>query len=426
MTHATPLYAGLDIGTSGARAIAIDAQGNLQGSARSSMAEHDDDRRDPATWWAAAQSALTQLGNAIDVRTIQALAIDATSGTVLAVNSTGSPVAAALMYNDAVDDESILNAIAAVAPQQSAVHGASSGLARAISLQSSPGCEQLLHQADWIAGKLTGNFSVSDESNALKTGYDPIERCWPQWLAKTGIALSKLPQVVAAGTPTATVDPVVAKKLNFSADLQIVAGVTDGCASFLATGACETGDCVTALGSTITMKMLCDQPIFSPRFGIYSHRIGNQWLAGGASNSGGGVLEHFFSAQQIVQLSTELQTETDSGLNYYPLLKPGERFPHNDSNWQPKLTPRPPEDAQFLQGLLEGMAEIERLGYQRLHELGAPKPTTVRSVGGGASNLQWQRIRQRFNPVPFETSTSTEAAAGVARLARQAMMQSGP
>lgn len=423
MNTNTPFYAGLDIGTSGARAVAIDCNGSILGSGRSGMADHGDDRRDPAVWWAAAQSAISQLCDSVDAGNIKALAVDATSGTLLAVRKNGTPVTAALMYNDPVDDPVILDAIAAIAPQQSAVHGANSGLARAISLQYVQGCRGLLHQADWIVGQLTGNYNVSDESNALKTGYDPIIREWPDWLAQTGLHVNKLPKVFAAGTPTGPIRAEVARQFGLPNDLNIVAGVTDGCASFLATGASNTGDCVTALGSTMTMKMLCDKPLFSPQYGIYSHRIGDQWLAGGASNSGGAVLEHFFSQEQIHQLSELIDTDVDSGLNYYPLLKPGERFPHNDARWQPVVEPRPTDDSRFLQGLLEGMAGIEQLGYQRLHELGAPKPASVRSVGGGAANRRWLHIRQRLTTAPFLESDSTEAAAGSARLAMQAQVQ---
>lgn len=417
------LYVGLDIGTSGARAVALDSSGQSVAVGYSQLADHGSDRTNPASWWAAASVALETLCSQLDATAVKALAVGATSGTVLAVNPEGRPVSSALMYNDTIEDSAILDAIAALAPPQSAVHGASSALARAISLQQTPDCSLVLHQADWIAGCISGNFTTSDESNSLKTGYDPISRQWPDWLAGTGMQLNKLPTVVAAGTRTGTIKSALAAKLGLSPRLAVIAGVTDGCASFLATGAANTGDCVTALGSTLTMKMLCDAPIFNPDYGIYSHRIGDQWLAGGASNSGGAVLEHFFSIEQIRRLSAELPTEKDSGLNYYPLIKRGERFPHNDANWPAVLEPRPQHDLQFLHGLLEGMARIEQLGYQRLHELGAPRPTSVRSVGGGAQNPAWQAIRQRINPVPFAASLSIEAAAGSARLALQAMQR---
>ena len=89
-------------------------------------------------------------------------------------------------------------------------------------------------------------------------------------------------------------------------ELAIVhAGTTDGCASFLATGASETA----SLGSTLVVKLLCDHPIFAPEFRIYSHRIGSNWLAGGASNTGGKVIEQFFTRNCLAELSAGLNPE---------------------------------------------------------------------------------------------------------------------
>ena len=86
--------------------------------------------------------------------------------------------------------------------------------------------------------------------------------------------------------------------------------------------------------------------------------------AGGASLSGGAVLLKFFSAQQLLELSPRLQPQAPTGLQYYPLLRPGERFPGFDGGKQPVLEPRPADDAVFLQAMLEGMASIEAEGYR--------------------------------------------------------------
>lgn len=86
--------------------------------------------------------------------------------------------------------------------------------------------------------------------------------------------------------------------------------------------------------------------------------------AGGASLSGGAVLLKYFTAQQLRELSPRLQPQTPTGLQYYPLLRPGERFPGFDGSKQPVLEPRPADDAVFLQAMLEGMASIEAEGYR--------------------------------------------------------------
>ncbi|MDH5423124.1 MAG: FGGY-family carbohydrate kinase, partial [Acidimicrobiia bacterium] len=192
-----------------------------------------------------------------------------------------------------------------------------------------------------------------------------------------------------------------------------------GCASFVATGADEPGEGVTALGTTMTIKLLSDRPISAPEYGIYSHRILGQWLAGGASNTGGRVLLKFFDAEAISRLSTQLDPEADSPFDYYPLAEPGERFPIADPALAPRLEPRPEGDADFLHGLFDGIARIEALAYARLRELGAPKLASVRTVGGGAQNATWTRLRERRLGVPMIAPASAEAAYGSALLARR-------
>ena len=413
MTDCT--FIGIDVGTSGVRAVLIDENGKLLGTASASMDSYGDNRRDPWVWWAATHVVLKKLD--IDIP-VTAVCVDATSGTVLPIDGVGNPLADALMYNDQITDSAILKKIANCAPPDSAVHGASSALGRAITLQATPGVVNVVHQADWIAGKISGTFTRTDESNALKTGYDPVQRCWPDWLADSGISISKLPEVVPAGAVTGQVTPTAAIEYGLNEATSVIAGVTDGCASFLATGASKVGDCVTALGTTITMKMLCDKPLFNPQYGVYSHRIGDRWLAGGASNSGGNVLAQYLSNEEIADLSAQIHPEIEAPFQYYPLTCPGERFPHNDANWPPVVSPRPKKQSEFLHCLLEGMAMIESLGYKRLSEIGAPEMRSMRTVGGGAINEAWTAIRKRCLKVDFQQSLSTEAAMGVALLAR--------
>ncbi|MDA8389653.1 MAG: FGGY-family carbohydrate kinase [Gammaproteobacteria bacterium] len=144
---------------------------------------------------------------------------------------------------------------------------------------------------------------------------------------------------------------------------------------------------------------------------------------GGASNSGGRVLRHFFPVEAIERLSAHLPLPQPTGLDYYPLLKAGERFPVHDPHWPPRLTPRPADDAIFLQGLMEGLATIERLGYEALAAQGAPYPTRVITLGGGGRNRAWQVIRAGILGVSV-TTARVSAAAGVARLAQTALRSS--
>lgn len=412
-----PLFIGLDLGTSGARAVIIDARHSIRATGKSAMSEHGPNFRDPAIWWRAAQTALHAALAQIDPSQVAALAVDGTSGTMLPVDANATPLAMGAMYNDPCTDESILAAIAQTAPATSAAHGPTSGLAKALVFQRlNPA--MVLHQADWIAAQFSGRLT-SDENNALKTGYDPVLGAWPDYIATLGLEPALLPAVLPPGTVIGPITTAAAAQFGLPATTRIVAGTTDGCASFLATGASSAGQGVSALGTTLTLKILSDHPIFAPEYGIYSHRILGKWLAGGASNTGGTVLLAHFTADEIAALTPQIDPETDTGLNYYPLPKPGERFPIADPTLAPRLIPRPDNPSTFLHGIFEGIAEIEALGYARLAQLGAPPLQSVRSVGGGARNTKWSRIRARKLGVPLLEPQSDEAAFGTALLAQR-------
>jgi D-ribulokinase len=413
------LVLGIDVGTSGVRIAAIDHAANVVALATAAMpAAHRSGHRitqDAAVWARGLDEAMARLASMIELSRVSALAVDGTSGTLVAIDR-GVSVAPGSLYNDRADDADI-SAVERVAPAQAAVHGATSPLARAMRLLRTPGVTRVLHQADWIAAQFTGRFNVSDESNALKTGYDPVGRRWPNWIAATGVMSSQLPAVVAAGSIIGEVSAEASRRFGLSTQTVVVAGMTDGCAAFMATGAARSGDAVTSLGSTLVLKLASEVPLFAPEYGIYSHRIGDLWLAGGASNVGGAALAQFFSVERLRELSSRISPGLRTGLDYYPLPAPGERFPINDPALAPRLTPRPDDDAVFLQGLFEGIARVEALGYRRLSELGGSGLTKVTTVGGGAANETWRRIRAATLGVPVVASENDEAAVGVARLA---------
>lgn len=407
---------GIDIGTSGVRIAARGRDGALLAlsSAAIQAPLSDGGRRlqDPQLWWQALQQAFASL----DLSGLQvlALAVDGTSGSILAVDTSGTPLGLASMYDD-VAEAGMLKHVSAVASPETAALGSTSPLARALGLDDK--ASRILHQADWVAGRLCGRFDVTDENNALKSGYDPVARDWPAWIAKTGFDSGRFPGVVPVGTMIGKILPDMARDFRLPPDTAIVSGTTDGCAAFLASGASEAGDGVTSLGTTLTLKLLSATPVFAPQFGIYSHRIGEQWLAGGASNSGGGVLASLFSREEIVKLSALIDPAVPTGFDYYPLARPGERFPINDPDFAPRLSPRPADDKLFLQGVLEGMAMIEAQGYAKLAELGASALRSIRSVGGGAANAVWTAIRLNALKVPGREAASEHAAMGTARLA---------
>jgi len=408
-----PYFLGLDFGTSGARACVIDANKSVVWQQR--FAYLTPATQTPEDWRTALHTLLNALPQPLSSQ-LQGIAIDGTSGTVLLCDAQAAPVSPALLYNDARAQEEALH-LRAIAPADSTVATATSGLAKFLWLtEHYPGAHYFLHQADWLTAQLSGIIDVSDYHNALKSGYDVENLCWPDWLQALPHA-ALLPHVVAPGEIIGTIQAQVAARFGIARDCAIHAGTTDSIAAFMASGVHESGIGVTSLGTTLVLKQLSKQRIEAPEYGIYSHRYGELWLVGGASNAGAGVLRAYFDDAQLAALSARIDPLRDSPLDYYPLPKTGERFPVNDANLAPRLSPRPADDGEFLHGLLQGLARIEAAGYAKLAALGAAPITRVVSNGGGAKNRVWQQMRARILGVPVTISNHAQAACGAALLA---------
>ena len=416
-----PTWLGIDLGTSGVRACLIDRDGEVLAESRtvlppSATPTPGAAEQRPEHWWQAVLDTVDGLPPALRAE-LDAIAVDGTSGTLLLCDRDGEPTSPALMYNDRRATAEA-ERLAAIAPPQAVVQTPTSTLAHLLWLldQGHRGAHAL-HQADWIAFRLGAPLGTSDEHNALKLGYDPQARRWPDWLGDTGVPTRLLPRVMPVGAPIGRLTPALRDRWGCRRAVTLVAGTTDSNAATLASGIRGIGEASTALGSTLVLKILSPRPVFAPEYGVYSHRLGDRWLAGGASNSGGAVLRRFFDDARLAELSARINPGRDSGLDYYPLPAPGERFPRNDPRLEPRLSPRPDDEVAFLHGLLEGIARIEREGYRRLHELGAPWPSRVVSTGGGARNPTWTAIRQRLLEVPVTAAEHAEAACGSARIA---------
>ena len=407
-----PLALGVDLGTSGLRLALLDGAGQRVAERQAAYPG----AFEAATSW---RDGLVTLVASLEPplrRRIGAIALDGTSGTLLRCDRHGRPLGNALPYHQACPEQ-LATCAALVAPGSPAA-SASGSLARALRLRQQGGGPGLLrHQADWLMGWLLGDWRWGEEGNNLKLGWDLLEGRWSGTLASQDWA-PELPAIVASGTRLGALGAGARADLGLEPGCLVVAGTTDANAAVLAANP-QPGDGITVLGTTLVLKQFSPVPISGP--GLSCHRLGGRWLVGGASNAGGGVLRQFFSDRDLEQLSRQINPDQPSGLQLRPLPRPGERFPIDDPQLEPVLAPRPVSDALFLQGLLEGLAVIERDGWQRLQQLGAPPISRVISLGGGARNPQWRQLRQGCLGLPVLNRPNLSAAAGVARLALAAL-----
>lgn len=423
-----PLYLGIDLGTSGCRIIAIDHNDQIVAESESpippSVIQEKGVSQSPGDWWRAVNSAFAGLSHQLQrlnrsTKSISTIAIDSTSGSLLLSDTEGTPITPALMYNDQRPME-IVNQISAVNPNPGTIDNPNSALAKLLWWHhqgATSAARHALHPADWLSGKFTSRFGISDHNNALKLGYDVINKKWPEWIGDLSLKLELLPEIVEPGQSLGRISRSVSKLFDLSDKVEIIAGTTDSIATFLASGADQIGDGVTTLGTTLAVKLISQVAITNPAYGVYSHRLGSHWLVGGASNSGGGAIARYISLGDIKKLSGMIDPTQACNLNYYPLAAIGERFPIADPEMKSRIQTIPDQPATFLQGLFEGVAAVETMAYQRLEQLGGPRLQRLFSSGSGNLNSTWNTIRERMIGLTIQPNIHNQSAYGVARLA---------
>lgn len=430
-----PGWCGIDVGTSGVRSVVLDDHGTVlgHGSRRlpSSRREGDRHEQDPQAWWTAlcgaVRDAVDEAGPEVVVR---AVALDATSGTVLVESSDGSSVGPALMYDDARGA-----ALADEAQTAGEALWTSLGyriqptwaLPRALWLQRSGDLapsDRIVHQADHLVGRLLGRPAATDTSHALKTGADPVAVRWPaDVLDELGLPVSRLPELVLPGSELGLVGDDAARATGLPAGAVLRAGMTDGCASQIASGAMAAGSWTSTLGTTLVVKGSVVDLVRDPTGAVYCHRHPDGgWLPGGASSSGAGAFRRWLPEADLDALTSRLAAGPLPTAAAYPLVGGGERFPFVAPGAEPFLPAGldPDDETAVFGALCLGVAFVERLAYAVLGTLGADVSGPVALTGGGARNGWLNQLRTDVLGRPTTVPRASGAAAGMAVLAAAA------
>ncbi|MEN6603765.1 MAG: FGGY-family carbohydrate kinase [Bryobacteraceae bacterium] len=369
---------GIDVGTSGARAVAVSVDGKVVACAvRSLNAAHPlpdgTHEQDPADWW---QTVCTVVREVVaEGGEVAGVAVTSTSGSLVVADEEGRPLRAAMLYDDRRGEPGATGL------------SASYSLAKALWVAQHEGevwdkVRHILHPADWLASKLTGEFGVSDFSNCLKLGYDPAAMDWGPVVAMSGVPRELLPRVLRPGERAGVVKP---GDSALPAGVPVFAGATDGIACLIASGANSRGALNTTLGTTLVWKALsATRP--EERNGIYSHlHPSGLWAPGAASNSGPGSIKNEdppLTPEQVEQLA---QPYFPATVVCYPLAGRGERFPFQNRDALSFFEGRPSCRGEWCAAQLQSIGFVERWGYEALAEAGVALGDTIYTSGGGAA-----------------------------------------
>jgi sugar (pentulose or hexulose) kinase len=274
-----------------------------------------------------------------------------------------------------------------------------------------------VHAADFITGMLSGCWGITDVTNVLKSGYDLNEKTWPPFLYEE-LPLKKewLPTVVASGTPIGQLLPALAAELGLSSAVKVVAGMTDGCASQIASGAVNLGEWNTTIGTTLVVKGVTRQQLIDPEDRLYSHlHPEGYWMPGGASNTGADWITKEFK-DDLARLNEAAKALIPTNFMAYPLRQEGERFPFVSPQAR-GFEPEGLSTEERFAANMEGVAYIERYAYEMIEELSGEKVKAVYTAGGGSNSDVWLQIRSNVLNLPIVKMKHVTGAVGAAILA---------
>ncbi len=388
-------FGGLDFGSSGARISIIDKSKEI---IFEDSCIYNYEFKNPEGWINSCIQLFEGIPTQIKIH-LSRLSISGTSGTLVPCGLNGNILGNSIPYNEACTTNS--KKLKLIAREDKFLNNPYSSLAKAIKLIDTFGDDIILrHQADWISGWFLNDWTFGEEGNNVKLGWDIVNNSWPESFKSFSLTKS-LPVIKKSGTILGKINQSIANLLGTSESLLLISGTTDSNAAFLAAQVKEN-EGLTVLGTTIVLKKIIKKTFNYP--GITMHRVNGNWICGGSSNAGCGVLSRFFSDLEITELSQQINPRKKTTLNYLPLNSIGERFPTHDPYLKPIIKPRPVSDALFLHGLLEGLAKIELNGWCKLKNLSGNFPKKIITVGGGSKNPQWKSIREKTLKIPIINS----------------------
>lgn len=403
------LAVGIDLATAGARAVAVDEDGTVLASASTSLPVPEGTggtRLQQPAYARVARLLLEQVRGDVGGARISALSVTGTSGTVVPVDGHGSASGPAVLYDDATDAGLAARLSAGTDRPVGMLPRIARLLADASGVTSSAGA---------VANDLLGLAAPMDSSHALKAGIDAGLLAWDAGLAEAaGIDVERLPPLVAPGSVLGMTDDGIA----------VIAGMTDGCTSQIATGAIRSGNTVGVLGTTLVLKGVAPAEVLDPVAGVYSHRSPDgTWWPGAASNVGAGSIAALVPEAAGHEAGWDAAVAGRTGsLIVYPLPRAGERFP-----WRaPDATFRAVRgdwgaasaEERYL-AVLQGVALVERWGLDALGSAGSSGDLHTVS-GGGSRSAVWNQVRATVLGRPVAVVRQRDSAYGAALLALSA------
>ena len=433
------VFLGLDLGTSGLRALLVDENGATVGAAEAAYdVQHPHpgwSEQDPAKWCAAVAATLAELRqtHTAQMDALRGIGISGHMHGATLLDAQGAVLRPCILWNDTRSHAEAAALDAAPKVRELSGNIVFPGFTAPKLMwvaQHEPDVfarvDKVLLPKDYLGYWLTGQ-AVSEMSDAAGTSWlDVGARDWSDVLLEaSGMRRDQMPRLIEGSAIAGPVSAARAAALGLPEGVQVVGGGGDNAAAACGVGALNEGDGFVSLGTSGVLLAARDSFVPMPESAVHTfcHAIPGTWYQMGVILAATDSLNWLSSVLEAkaADLSTALgATITAPGsVRFLPYLS-GERTPHNDSAVRGAFlgldigTGR--ED--LVRAVMEGVSFALRDNLEALRSTGA-RLDRVLAIGGGARSAYWVELLATVLNLPVALPDKGEfgAALGAARLA---------
>ena len=436
------MFIGIDLGTSGVKAILLDQSGLILGTKTVSLSVSRPaplwSEQDPEEWWNATDQAVKELAQDIDLSHVTAIGLAGQMHGATLLNNNGEVLRPAILWNDGRCAKECLELEELVPNSRDITGNIMMPGFTAPKLKwvqkNEPECfakiAKVLLPKDYLRYRMTGDFA-SDMSDAAGTMWlDVGKRDWnEQLLAATGLTRDQMPILYEGCQITGTLSEKVASEWGMPC-VPVVAGAGDNAAGAIGVGITQPGQAMLSLGTSGVYFAVTDGFAANPESALHTfcHALPATWHSMSVILSAASCLDwvaKLTGAVSVPDMLAEVADEAadDSEVIFLPYLS-GERTPHNNPEAKGVFfgmtheTKRP----ELAKAVLEGVAFAFADGLDALHATGN-EPDEISLIGGGARSPYWrQMLADVFNKkLVYRAGGDVGPALGAARLAHLAI-----
>jgi xylulokinase len=422
---------GLDVGTGGARALAMDEKGNVVAETSASYPVHSPrpgwTEQDPADWWRAAKEVLGRVAAKIEDEIVGLGLTGQMHGSVF-LDSSDEVIRPALLWNDQRTGEQCEKITRSVGERrliEIAGNPALTGFQAPKILwlrdeepENYGKVDCILLPKDYVRLRLTGEHATDASDAAGTLLLDVRRRNWSgEILDAVELPSEWMPTVYEGSESTGTLRKGMAEELGLPAGIPVAAGGGDNAAAAVGTGIVREGLVSSSVGTSGVLFAYTDafSPDPSGRLHAFCHAMPGAYHLMGVTLSAGGSLAWWREALMddyaaLVEAASEIAPGSE-GLVFLPYLT-GERTPLLDPNARGSffgLTAR--HDIPHLtRAVMEGVIFSLRDSLEIMRDLGVPVEE-VRATGGGARSALWRELQADIYGAPIRRTVSEEGPA---------------